>query len=84
MAAARLLQECGSASSGGGGLDAISPREMEVLKLIGRGLGNREIGELLFIAEPTVKTHVTHLLEKLALRDRTQLAIHAIQQGLLD
>lgn len=84
MAAARLLQECGSTPSRCCRAEGISPREMEVLKLIGRGLGNREIGGCLFIAETTVKSHVTRLLEKLALRDRTQLAIYAIQQGLLD
>ncbi len=52
--------------------------------MIGCGLCNREIGERLFIAEPTVKTHVTHLLEKLALRDRTHLAIYVIHQGLVN
>lgn len=80
MAAACIMQELNSPlrqSAAGSG--EISPREMEVLGLIGEGLTNREIGARLFISERTVKSHVTHLLEKLALRDRTQLAIYAIQ-----
>ncbi len=60
----------------------ISPRELEVLNLIAEGYGNREIGERLFISERTVKSHVTHLLEKLELRDRTQLAIYALRNNL--
>lgn len=55
-----------------------------MLKLIGKGLCNQEIGEKLFISERTVKSHVTHLLEKLNLRDRTQLAIYAVQNKLVE
>ncbi len=55
-----------------------------VLELISRGRGNKEIGERLFISERTVKTHVNHLLEKLDLRDRTQLVIYALQHKLFD
>lgn len=55
-----------------------------MLELISRGRGNKEIGERLFISERTVKTHVTHLLEKLDLRDRTQLVIYALQHKLFD
>jgi len=62
----------------------ISPRETEVLCLIARGLSNRKIAEELFISERTVKTHVTHLLEKLCLNDRTQLAIYAINNKLVE
>lgn len=53
----------------------ISEREFEVLKLIGEGLSNREIANKLFLSEGTVRNYVTTLLEKLNLRDRTQLAI---------
>ncbi len=62
----------------------ISPREMEVLSLIARGFGNKKIAKELFISERTVKTHVTHLLEKLELGDRTQLAIYAINNKLVE
>lgn len=83
MAAARMMNEINGSQRGQAGeIDRISPREMEVLKLIGQGLTNQEIGDRLFIAERTVKSHVTHLLEKLELRDRTQLAIYAIQNRL--
>lgn len=55
----------------------LSPREQEVLHLIGNGLTNRDIAQQLFISEGTVKTHVTHLLSRLNLRNRSQLAIYA-------
>jgi two-component system, NarL family, response regulator LiaR len=82
MAAARMLKEFSSDPGKPGGHEQISPRELQVLQLIARGFGNREIGEQLFISERTVKTHVTHLLGKLNLRDRTQLAIYALQNNL--
>jgi DNA-binding NarL/FixJ family response regulator len=53
----------------------LTSREMEVLELVGEGLSNREIAEKLFLSEGTVRNYVTALLEKLELRDRTQLAI---------
>jgi DNA-binding NarL/FixJ family response regulator len=55
----------------------LTPREQEVLRLIGGGATNREIATELFISEGTVKTHVTHLLNRLQLRNRSQLAIYA-------
>lgn len=79
MAAARMMQELSAPPKPKSGLDEISPRELEVLQLIGKGLSNKEIGDKLFIGERTVKTHVSHLLEKLQLQDRTQLAIYAVQ-----
>lgn len=82
LAAAKMLQEVSGELGSIPASAQISPREMEVLALIANGLGNREIGEKLFISERTVKTHVTHLLEKLNLRDRTQLAIYALQNKL--
>ncbi len=84
MAASRMMQELNPSHKSSAGSVDISPREMDVLKLIGKGMGNQEIGKELFIAERTVKTHVTHLLEKLNLRDRTQLAIYAIHNKLID
>ncbi|WP_461369031.1 response regulator [Candidatus Darwinibacter acetoxidans] len=80
MAAARMMREINESPPHAAG--EISPRETEVLKLIGEGLTNKEIAERLFIAERTVKSHVTRLLEKLSLRDRTQLAIYAIRNKL--
>jgi NarL family two-component system response regulator LiaR len=82
MAAARMLKEVSGDTGQSGRPEQLSPRELEVLQLIARGLGNREIGDQLFISERTVKTHVTHLLGKLNLRDRTQLAIYALQNNL--
>ena len=58
-------------------LTQLTPREREVLSLIGRGSTNREIAQQLYIAEGTVKTHVTHLFNRLNLRNRSQLAIYA-------
>jgi DNA-binding NarL/FixJ family response regulator len=58
-------------------LEQLTPREQEVLRLIGKGLTNRDIAQQLFISEGTVKTHVTHLLNRLNLRNRSQLAIYA-------
>ena len=55
----------------------LTPREREVLNLIGAGSTNRDIAQQLFISEGTVKTHVTHLLNRLSLRNRAQLAIYA-------
>ncbi len=62
--------------------DDITERELEVLQLVARGLSNRDIARELVISEKTVKTHISSLLGKLALQDRTQLAIYAFQKGL--
>lgn len=59
------------------GWDELTPRELEILKLIAKGASNREIGETLYITEKTVKNHVTRILNRLNLRDRTQAAIIA-------
>lgn len=83
MAATRMMQELSAPPKPKSAIDEISPREMEVLQAIGRGLSNKEIGEKLYIGERTVKTHVSHLLEKLELQDRTQLAIYAVQNKLV-
>ena len=59
------------------GFDELTPREKDVLRLIGTGANNREIAETLFLSEGTVKNHVTKLLGRLGLRDRTQAALLA-------
>jgi DNA-binding NarL/FixJ family response regulator len=66
------------------GLDDLTARELEVLRLVAQGLSNEEIGRRLFIGETTVKTHVTHVLQKLDLRDRVQVVVLAHQTGMLE
>ncbi|HSS09314.1 MAG TPA: response regulator transcription factor, partial [Acidimicrobiales bacterium] len=64
-------------------LKELTDRELEVLREIGRGLSNAEIGRRLFIGEATVKTHVAHILSKLHLRDRIQAVVLAYESGLM-
>jgi DNA-binding NarL/FixJ family response regulator len=66
------------------GLDELSEREREVFREVARGLSNAEIAQELFIGETTVKTHVTHILQKLGLRDRVQAVVVAHQTGIFD
>ncbi len=63
-------------------LQGLTEREREVLNLIAQGLNNREIAEKMVISEKTVKTHVSNLLDKLGLEDRTRAAIWALKHGL--
>ena len=62
--------------------EPLSEREMEILRLVARGLTNQEIAEELVISERTVRTHVSHILEKLHLANRTQAALYAHREGL--
>jgi DNA-binding NarL/FixJ family response regulator len=65
-------------------LDDLTERELEVFRLIARGFSNAEIGRELYISDTTVKTHITHILQKLKLRDRVQAVVLAYQTGLLE
>ena len=82
----RLIEEFARrppASSRPAALTALSPRELEVMRLIARGLSNSEIAGELVLGEATVKTHVSRILQKLGLRDRAQAVVAAYESGLL-
>jgi DNA-binding NarL/FixJ family response regulator len=66
------------------GLDELTARELEILRLIAGGLSNAEIAGELYIGDTTVKTHVTHIFQKLGLRDRVQAVVLAYQSGLFE
>ncbi|MHB1685033.1 MAG: response regulator [Bacilli bacterium] len=61
--------------------ETLTDRELDVLRQLACGLSNREIARMLFVTEGTVKNHVSNLIAKLGLRDRTQIALYAVRQG---
>jgi len=77
--AARLMQEVSGDRPAATGL---TDRELEVLRLIARGMSNKVIARELVVSEKTVKTHVSNILAKLHLADRTQAALYAVREGL--
>jgi two-component system, NarL family, response regulator LiaR len=82
--ASRLVQQLqGQGKNQHNPFTELSERELQVLELIARGLSNQDIGTRLFISEKTVKSHVSNILSKLHLSDRTQAAVFAWQQGIM-
>lgn len=81
--ASRLLRQFSSETEPATPLEPLTEREIEVLQLIARGLTNEQIGEKLFISEATVRTHVSHILGKLNLANRTQAALWALRKGIV-
>lgn len=63
-------------------MENLTPREMEVLEALARGMSNRDIADALYVTEYTIKKHVSQILEKLNLADRTQAALYAVSKGL--
>jgi len=82
--ATRVLAEVASSSGHDAGLDQLTAREREVLALLGEGLSNKDLAARLFVAEKTVKTHVSSILSKLRVADRTQAALFAVHHGLVE
>ena len=79
--AAKLMQDIAQDKPKGVG-QGLTERELEVLQHIARGMSNKEIAGALVLSEKTVKTHVSNILQKLHLADRTQAALYAVKEGL--
>ena len=80
--ARKLLQEVAHPADLEPAPEALTVRELAVLRLIAQGLSNQEIADELAVSEPTVRTHVSRILGKLHLASRTQAALYAVQEGL--
>lgn len=81
--AAKLMQEFSTPRPSEAPVDQLTPREMDVLRLVAKGMSNKEIADTLIISEKTTKTHISNILSKLHLADRTQVAIYALRQRLV-
>ena len=84
QAAARLMAEVATDAPPRPSRTSLTPREVEVLRLLAGGLSNRRLARELVISEKTVKTHVSSILSKLGLADRTQAALYAVREGLVE
>ena len=82
--ARKLLQEVARPIEPQPAPEALTAREMEVLRLIAQGLSNQEIADRLVVSEPTVRAHVSRILGKLHLASRTQAALYTVREGLAD
>ena len=80
--ARKLLLELSNPSQANPNVDPLTEREVEVLRLVAQGMSNREIADLLVVAEYTVRSHVSSILSKLHLASRTQAALYALRTGL--
>jgi NarL family two-component system response regulator LiaR len=80
--ARKVLQELARGSDRPPTPDPLTPREVDVLRLVARGLGNQQIADALSLSEATVRTHVSTILGKLHLASRTQAALYALREGL--
>jgi NarL family two-component system response regulator LiaR len=80
--ARKIMQELNRPPKGPPTPDPLTPREVEVLGQVAKGLSNQEIAERLFVSEPTVRTHMSNILGKLHLANRVQAALYALREGI--
>jgi NarL family two-component system response regulator LiaR len=80
--ARKVLQELSNPGQGKPTTDPLTERELEVLRLIAQGMSNKEIASAIFVAEWTVRSHVSNILSKLQLASRTQAALYALRSGI--
>jgi NarL family two-component system response regulator LiaR len=81
--AAKLMQEFSAPKGNEAMVEQLTARELDVLRLIAKGKSNKEIADTLIVSEKTIKTHVSNILSKLHLADRTQAAIYALKQRIV-
>jgi two-component system, NarL family, response regulator LiaR len=80
--ARKLMRELNQPPSLPHTTNPLTEREVEVLRLVAQGLSNDDIADKLFVSERTVRTHVSHILDKLHLANRTQMALYAVREGI--